>query len=87
MEINYCELTKMDVVNVVDGKNLGKTVDMVLSVDGKVRGIVVMGDKRLIKVVSKDTSLFVPWCNICKIGEDVVLVKLGENSNFSENNN
>lgn len=86
MEITYCELTKMDVVNVVDGKNLGKTVDLVLCIDGKIKGIVVMGDKKLLKVVSKDTSLFVPWCNICKIGEDVILVKLGENNINSDEN-
>ena len=87
MEITYCELTNMDVVNVIDGKNLGKTVDLVLCTEGKIKGIVVMGDKRLLKVVSKDTSLFVPWWHICKIGEDVILVKLGENNANSEENN
>ena len=43
----------------------------------KVLGFVVPGDKKLFK--SKE-DLFIPWKNIQKIGDDVILVQLFEGS-------
>lgn len=78
MEINFCDLREKEVVNTVNGKRLGRVFDLVLSCSNcKVLGFVVPGDKKLFK--SKE-DLFIPWKNIQKIGDDVILVQLFEGS-------
>ena len=46
MEYSYSDLKKKSVINLSDGKNLGKICDLVISCpDGRVTGIVVPGKK------------------------------------------
>ncbi len=74
MEISFSELHAKFVVNVADGKNLGKTCDVVFSFpEARVFGIVVPGKRFR---VFKNNDLFIPLKNIVKIGTDVVLVDL-----------
>ncbi len=62
----------MDVVSVNDGKNLGKICDVTFDSEGRISGFSVTGCKgfRLTK-----SDQFIPFRNIIKIGEDVILVK------------
>ncbi|MEG2158808.1 MAG: YlmC/YmxH family sporulation protein, partial [Clostridia bacterium] len=74
MEITYNELRCKEVINVINGKRLGRIVDLVISCENtKVLGIVVPGDKRIFR--SKD-DIFIPWRNIVKIGDDTILISL-----------
>lgn len=74
MDITFCELRCKEVVNTLNGKRLGRVSDMVISCRTcKVLGLIVPGDKRLFR--SKE-DLFIPWKNILKIGDDVILVQL-----------
>ena len=74
MEISFCELKQKEVVNVCDGRRLGKVIDLVISLTScKVLGIVVPGNK---KIFNTREDIFIPWQNIKKIGGDVVLVQL-----------
>ena len=74
METSYSELRSKFVVNVTDGKNLGRTCDVIFSFpEGKVFGFVVPGKRFR---VFKSNDLFIPLKNIVKIGTDVVLVDL-----------
>lgn len=64
------------VINVVDGKALGRIVDIVFSRESsKVIGVVVPGDKGF-RLWGKKNDLFVPYDKIIRIGIDVVLVEL-----------
>ena len=75
METSYRELRTKDVVNVTDGRNLGRTNDIVFTFpEGKVFGIAVPG-KRGCHLFRKN-DLFISLRNIVKIGADVVLVDL-----------
>ena len=75
MDTSYRELKCKDVVNVTDGRNLGRTCDIVFSFpEGKVYGIVVPG-KRGFRFF-KNNDLFISLKNVVKIGADVVLVDL-----------
>lgn len=66
----------MDVVSVSDGKNLGRVCDMSFHFpEGKIKGFFVTGSKGF-KFTKSD--VFIPLCDVVKIGEDVVLVKLGQ---------
>ncbi|MCL2848185.1 MAG: YlmC/YmxH family sporulation protein [Firmicutes bacterium] len=74
--LSYCELRNKEVVNVLDGKRLGRIIDIVFSGCDKahVRGIVVPFTRRVFLL--KDKEIFVPWHCIRRIGEDVILVEL-----------
>ena len=74
MEMSYTELRAKEVVNLQNGARMGKVIDMIIDSSGKnVLGLVVPGIRRLFKA-SED--IFIPWCNITKIGNDVILVSL-----------
>lgn len=76
MEFLFSQLKKMDVVSVVDGKNLGKVCDLAFYFpEGQIKGIFVTGCKGF-KFSKSD--VFIPIANVVKIGEDVVLVKVGQ---------
>lgn len=69
-------MREKEVVNIVDGKKLGRILDMVFTNSGDVLGIVVPGEKRIFKNIAGGDSLFIPWKCIIKIGEDTILVEL-----------
>lgn len=76
MEFLFSQLKKMDVVSITDGKNLGRVCDMAfLFPEGKIKGFYVTGSKgfRFTK-----SDVFIPLADVVKIGEDVVLVKVGK---------
>ncbi len=76
MDTSYRELKCKDVVNVVDGRNLGRTCDIVFSFpEGQVFGIAVPGKRGGLHIFRKN-DLFISIRNIIKIGADVVLVDL-----------
>lgn len=75
METSYRELKCKYVVNVTDGRNLGKTCDIVFSYpEGRVFGIVVPGKRGM--HIFRNNDLFISLKSIVKIGADVVLVDL-----------
>ena len=78
MEISYTDLRAKEVVNLQNGARMGKIVDMIIDSNGKnVLGLVVPGARKIFRA-SED--IFIPWCNIAKIGSDVILVSLDVNS-------
>ena len=75
-ELSFCELRCKNVINVIDGKVLGRICDVVFSRgSAKILGFVVPGDSA-IHFFKKGNDLFIPFEHICKIGVDVVLVEL-----------
>lgn len=74
-ELSYCELRSKEVVNSVDGRRLGRIVDIVFSSNGgEICGIVVPYSRKAMFFKSRD--VFIPWECIKKIGEDVIIVEL-----------
>ena len=75
-ELSFCELRCKNVVNVIDGKVLGRICDVVFSRgSAKILGFVVPGDS-VFHILKKRGDVFIPFERICKIGIDVVLVEL-----------
>lgn len=73
---SFCELRFKDVINICDGRRMGRVIDIVIDVTcGKVRGIVVPG-VRSINIFRRCEDIFIPWRNILRIGEDVLLVEI-----------
>ena len=74
MDLTYNSLRSKEVVNIYDGKCLGKIIDISFdNYTGKIIGFIVPGIK---KVFKKSEDIFIPLELIKKIGEDVILVKL-----------
>lgn len=68
------ELKQKEVVNLCDGKRLGRVCDVVFTFpEGKVQGIVVPGSKG---IRWGKADLFIELKNVKKIGVDVVLVEI-----------
>lgn len=80
-ETTFLELRAKDVINVVDGKRLGRILDIVINLrNGRVMGLVLPGNKNFLGLFKSNGELFVPFRNICKIGNDVILVELYYNN-------
>ena len=76
MEVNFSSLKQKDVINLNDGKNMGKVCDISFSFpENCVLGFTVTGCNRF--KFSKQ-EVFIPIKNVVKIGKDAVLVKFGE---------
>lgn len=86
-DITFCELREKEVVNTIDGKKLGRIIDMVITCTGEVVGLVVPGERKAIRVVASGEILFIPWKCITKIGEDTILAQLtSQKINDSDDN-
>lgn len=74
MDISLTELKEKEIINVLDGRKLGRIIDILFDIEnGVVRGIVVPGERKLFK---KGEDIFIPLEKLRKIGDDVVLVKI-----------
>ena len=75
MELSYNDLRKKEVVNVSDGKKLGRICDLVFCYpENRVLGFVVPGNRAF---GLKREEYFIALKCISKIGEDVILVNVG----------
>lgn len=74
MEFLFSQLKQKDVINLSDGKNLGKICDITVTFpENNFTGVTVTGCKGF---KFNRQEVFVPVKNIVKVGEDAVLVKL-----------
>ncbi|WP_026574806.1 YlmC/YmxH family sporulation protein [Bacillus sp. UNC438CL73TsuS30] len=65
-----------DVVNVSDGKRLGNIGDIEINLStGRIEAVVISGSGRVLGFFGKDQDIVIPWKNIIKIGQDVILVR------------
>ncbi|PCK21577.1 YlmC/YmxH family sporulation protein [Bacillus pumilus] len=75
--ISISEFQIKDVVDVSNGKKLGTIGDIDINVtSGKIQAIIIGGTGKMMGFFGKEEEMIVPWRNIVKIGEDVILVRL-----------
>lgn len=85
MESSFLELRCKEVINVTDGRKLGHIVDIIFDLPtGRICGFVVPGNKNFWNVFKSGGEIFIPYNQICKIGDDTILVELF--SGGSQNN-
>lgn len=78
MEVNFTALKQKDVINLHDGKNMGRVCDLSFTFpENFVSGFTVTGCKGF--KFSKQ-EVFIPVQQVVKIGKDAVLVKVGDGS-------
>ncbi|BCT27855.1 YlmC/YmxH family sporulation protein [Bacillus velezensis] len=77
--ISISEFQIKDVVNVSNGKKLGSIGDIDINVTtGKIQAIILGGSGKVFGFFGKEEEMIIPWRNIVKIGEDVILVRVNE---------
>lgn len=84
MDITFNELRNKEVVNTQDGRKLGRVIDLSMSLGGQVLGLILPSDKAVFRCVNSNNCLFVPWRNICRIGDDIILVNLSNQGLLSQ---
>lgn len=81
IDYTFCELREKSVVNIADGRQLGRIVDIALHCSGRVVGLIASGEKKMFKNFAGTENVFIPWAKVIKIGDDVILIELnGVNS-------
>jgi YlmC/YmxH family sporulation protein len=74
--IKISEFQLKDVVNVSNGKKLGNIGDIDINIQtGKIDAVIIGGTGKVLGFFGRDEDIVIPWKNILKIGEDVILVR------------
>ena len=77
--MTFSELKLKDVVNVCDGRKLGKPIDIVLNDAACVDAVVVPSGSGFLNMLKQEKEgCLIPWRRILRIGDDVILVDIGE---------
>ena len=76
-ETSFCELKGKEVINIIDGRRLGRIIDVVFDVCcNRVLGFVVPSQNKSWNIFKSSDDIFIPCHDVCKIGQDVILVKV-----------
>ncbi len=79
METSFTELRDKEVINVLSGRVLGHINDIIIDLTRNcVLGFMVPGCRSFFNFFKPPQEIFIPFNNICKIGEDVILVEVVE---------
>jgi YlmC/YmxH family sporulation protein len=74
--VKISEFQIKDVVNVSDGKKLGNIGDIEINLTtGKIEAVIVSGNGKVLGLFGREEDIIIPWKNIIKIGQDVILVR------------
>lgn len=70
------DLTRRDIINIIDGAKLGPVKDMHIDPDtGTIQALVLQGPKKF-GLLSVGGDIVIPWSKIKKFGVDAVLVEV-----------
>lgn len=71
------DLQSKNIVNVLDGKEVGSIIDANIRNDGSIESLVIESKQnRKFLTFSREDDMLVSWNDITKIGEDVILVNI-----------
>ena len=73
------DLQNKDIVNISDGRNIGNIIDVKIDeTSGNIVSFIIEPNKNFFKFLRSDKiDTEINWKSITKIGEDVILVKIG----------
>ena len=75
MSIRFSELHCKEVILVNSGQRLGFVSDALVEVpEGNITAILVPGPCRFLGLGGRQEDYLIPWCKICRIGPDIILV-------------
>ncbi|HHT51366.1 MAG TPA: YlmC/YmxH family sporulation protein [Eubacteriaceae bacterium] len=73
--MNLTQFKQLDVVNIIDGKILGNISDFNINIaEGRIENIIIPGNYKIKALFNSKEEYIIPWEDIKKIGEEVILV-------------
>ncbi|MBC7765634.1 MAG: YlmC/YmxH family sporulation protein [Hyphomonadaceae bacterium] len=70
------EFRQKEVINILDGKRYGYVIDVELDLEkGNITAVIVPGRTKFFGIFGKQQDYIIPWQNIHRIGEDIILVE------------
>lgn len=81
--MNFSELCQKDVINMLDGKKLGRPDDLMINDEAVVEALIIPAPMGMMNIFKREhAGIVVPWNRIKRIGDDVILVEV-EDENFN----
>ena len=81
--MTFSELKQKDVINVCDGRKLGKPIDLILNESSCVAALVVPASGSLLNLIRQEREgCMIPWECVLRIGDDTILVEIRETPNI-----
>jgi len=76
--MSFSEMRQKDVINICDGKRLGRPIDLILNDANCVEAIVVPAQNGgILRFFRPDKDgCVIPWNRVRRIGDDVILVEV-----------
>lgn len=80
MGVRFTDLHCKEVICVSDGRRLGFVSDVQIELpEGNIVAIIVPGQGKCFGLMGRQEDFVIPWCKICRIGPDIVLVDIKSN--------
>ena len=77
MRVNFSDLKQKDVINISDGRRLGKPTDVAFNENACIEALIVPDSFSLIGCLKQSKSgIQIPWERVRRIGDDVILVEI-----------
>ncbi len=75
--MSFSELKQKDVINILDGRRLGKPIDVTFTENACIEALVVPDSFNLLGFIKQSKNgVAIPWERVRRIGDDVILVEL-----------
>ena len=76
--MSFSEIRQKDVINIRDGRNLGKPIDLVLNENACIEALVVPGESGGFFGFFRTNreGIAIDWHRVRRIGDDVILVEV-----------
>ena len=76
--MNFSDLKQKDVINICDGRKLGRPIDLILNDRACIDALVVpSGSSGLMGMLRPEReACAIPWNRVRQIGDDVILVEV-----------
>ena len=79
--MTFSELKQKDVINVCDGRRLGKVVDVLFTESACIEAIIIPEAFNILTCLNRNKTGFeIPWDHVRRIGDDVILVDINPDS-------
>ena len=80
--MRICDLRQKEVINIKDCKRLGYVCDIEFDrKTGCITQLIVPGTGKICGLFGRDTEYRIPFCRVCQIGPDIILVDIDEGEN------
>ena len=86
--MSFSDLKQKDVINICDGRKMGRPIDLILNERACVEALVVPGgNSGIIGLLKPEREgCVIPWRQVRQIGDDVILVEMESADIFCERN-